>query len=67
MSSKAKKTEHTGAKHGEGAYWDQRRTLKRKAIKLADVFLLQSSYLSLFWEGYIIYLWKNRVLGKKLV
>jgi hypothetical protein len=33
MSSKAKKTEHTGAKHGEGAYWGPKKDAKKESNK----------------------------------
>ena len=34
MAHKAQKTEHTGAKHGNGAYWGAKRDAKRESNKL---------------------------------
>ena len=36
MANQAKKTEHSGAKKGEGAYWGARFAPRRKAIAGAD-------------------------------
>jgi hypothetical protein len=33
MAYKAKKTEHTGAKHGAGAYWGPKQDAKRESNK----------------------------------
>jgi len=33
MAYKAKKTEHTGAKHGHGAYWGPKQDAKRESNK----------------------------------
>jgi len=42
MSSKAKKTEHTGAKKGEGAYWGPKKLAKKESNKIRRRFLLTS-------------------------
>jgi len=34
MAYKAKKTEHTGAKHGSGAYWGPKKDAKKESKKL---------------------------------
>ena len=34
MGYKAKKTEHTGAKHGNGAYWGPKQEAKKESNKL---------------------------------
>lgn len=34
MASKAKETEHTGAKHGRGAYWGPKADAKKESKKL---------------------------------
>ena len=34
MAYKATKTEHTGAKHGSGAYWGPKRDAKKESNKL---------------------------------
>jgi hypothetical protein len=34
MASRAKKTEHTGAKHGNGAYWGPKQEAKKESTKL---------------------------------
>ncbi len=37
MAHQAKKTEHTGAKKGEGAYWGPRRDAKRESNRARRV------------------------------
>jgi hypothetical protein len=34
MAYRAKKTEHTGAKHGNGAYWGPKKEAKKESNKL---------------------------------
>jgi hypothetical protein len=34
MASRAKKTEHTGAKHGNGAYWGPKQEAKKESNTL---------------------------------
>jgi hypothetical protein len=34
MAQKANKTEHTGAKHGRGAYWGPKKDAKRESNKI---------------------------------
>jgi hypothetical protein len=34
MAARAKKTEHTGAKHGNGAYWGPKQEAKKESNKL---------------------------------
>ena len=34
MGYQAKKTEHTGAKHGSGAYWGPKRDAKKESSKI---------------------------------
>ena len=34
MAYRAKKTEHTGAKHGNGAYWGPKKEAKQESNKL---------------------------------
>lgn len=34
MAHKAQKTEHTGAKHGRGAYWGPKQEAKKESNKL---------------------------------
>jgi hypothetical protein len=34
MAYRAKKTEHTGAKHGRGAYWGSKKEAKQESNKL---------------------------------
>ena len=34
MASRAKKTEHTGAKHGNGAYWGPKQEAKKESNKV---------------------------------
>jgi hypothetical protein len=34
MGYEAKKTEHSGAKHGEGAYWGRKKDAKKESDKM---------------------------------